>query len=796
MVKRLARAWLMLLGGVIVAAGLFFAIGGGRLVALGGSVYFLLAGVVLIASGVQIARARASGAVLFGIVFALTIPWALWEVEVAFWPLLSRLLAMAVGAGVVALSWPLMRGVSGRSRVPALALGGILLAASVAAMAGMFVPHRPVEVDGATRAIAAAGAWRNWSAYGHSDGGDRFVALDQINRSNVDQLKVAWTYHTGDVAISDGNGAEDQNTPLQIGDTLFVCTPHNNVIALDGATGRQKWKTVVDAHASVWMRCRGLGYFDAAAPLLPVRAPGATPAVVVTVPAGAPCRRRILMNTIDARLIALDADTGRFCPDFGTNGQVDLKAGMGAAPDAQYQLTSAPTVAGTTVVVGGRVADNVQVDMPGGVVRGFDVVTGRLRWAFDPGNPAVTSTPPLGATYTRSTPNVWAPMSYDPASNTVFMPMGSSSVDIYGVPRTPLDHKYGASMVAVDATTGRVKWHYQTVHNDLWDFDVPMQPTLIDFPVNGRRVPALVFGTKAGQLYVLDRATGRPLTRVVEQPVQPGNIPGEPYARTQPRSVEMPQIGVPQLTEADMWGATPFDQLLCRIAFRSMRYQGLYTAPGTDKSLSFPGSLGGMNWGGLSLDPASGTIFVNDMRLGLWQQMSPQTHESQSVANTGGEATNTGMGSVPMKGTPYSVTKDRFLSALGVPCQAPPYGTLSAVDLATRRIKWQVPVGTVRDTGPLGIKMALPIPIGLPTLGGTLATQGGLVFIAGTQDYYLRAFDQANGHELWKGRLPVGSGGTPVSYRAPNGKQYVVVTAGGARQSPDRGDYVIAYTLP
>jgi quinate dehydrogenase (quinone) len=798
----LGRLWLVLLGAIITLAGLFFAVGGGKLVSLGGSWYFLLAGIGLVIAGLLIIRRKPAGALLFGLVFVLSAVWAIWDAGFEFWPLISRLLAIAVGSIVVALSFPLLRRSAGRTPAYGASFGlAIVLAiGTAAAFYGMFVPHAPVVASGAGPArtpVDPAREQKNWEAYGNTSGGSRFAALDQINLDNVGDLKVAWEYHTGDTPISPGaNGAEDQETPLQVGDRVFVCTPHNNVIAIDADTGKEIWKAEINAKSSVWMRCRGLAYFDATRALEQPSAPNSTPVTAVNVAPGALCERRILMNTITAELIALDADTGAFCPDFGTNGRVDLKVGMGQAADPSYVLTSAPTLAGTTVVVGGRVADNVSTDMPGGVMRGFDVVTGQLRWAFDPGNPNITLLPPPGESYTRSTPNVWASMSYDAASNTVFMPVGSPSVDLYGATRTDLDHKYGASMLALDATTGREKWVYQTVHNDLWDFDVPMQPSFIDFPkADGTTVPALVFGTKAGQLYVLDRATGQPLTKVDDVPVKPGNIPNEPYSPTQKLSVGMPQIGAKTLTESDMWGATPFDQLLCRIAFKGMRYDGIYTVPGTDLALNFPGSLGGMNWGGLSTDPNSNYIFVNDMRLGLWIQMKEAA--PTKAVNSGGESVNTGMGLVPMKGTPYAVDKNRFLSALGIPCQAPPFGSLTAIDMKTQKIAWQVPVGTVEDTGPLGIKMGLPIPIGMPTLGGTLATQGGLIFIAGTQDFYLRAFSTATGKEVWKARLPVGSQGGPMTYKSPKtGKQYVIISAGGARQSDIRGDYVIAYALP
>ncbi|MDN5509634.1 MAG: membrane-bound PQQ-dependent dehydrogenase, glucose/quinate/shikimate family, partial [Pseudomonas sp.] len=688
-----SRFLLLGLGVVIALLGLALAVGGAKLVSLGGSWYFLLGGVAMAISGLLIARCKPAGAWLFAAFLVATAVWAVADVGLEYWPLFSRLFMFAVIGVVVALVYPLLAGKPARGAYGVAAV----LALGVAVAAGnMFVAHPSVAPTGAgpgVTPVAAADAQKDWAHYGNTEGGSRFAALDQINRDNIDKLKVAWTYHTGDVAISDGNGAEDQLTPLQVGNKVFICTPHNNLIALDADTGKELWKNEVNAKSAVWQRCRGMAYFDASAPIAQPTQPDSSPVLAASVPAGAQCQRRLLTNTIDARLIAVDADTGKFCEDFGTHGQVDLKAGLGNVPDSYYQLSSAPLMAGTTVVVGGRVADNVQTDMPGGVIRGFDVITGQMRWAFDPGNPEDKQAPTGDATYVRSTPNSWAPMSYDPLMNTVFLPMGSSSTDIYGVERTQLNHKYGASVLALDASTGAEKWVYQTVHNDLWDFDLPMQPSLIDFtpPGSDKAVPAVVIGTKAGQIYVLDRATGKPLTDVQEVPVKAANIPNEPYSLTQPKSVGMPQIGAQTLTESDMWGATPYDQLLCRIDFKGMRYDGLYTAPGTDKSLSFPGSLGGMNWGSISTDPVHGFIFVNDMRLGLWIQMIPSQNKAQ--ASSGGEALNTGMGAVPLKGTPYAVNKNRFLSVAGIPCQAPPFGTLTAIDMKTQKVAWQVPVG-------------------------------------------------------------------------------------------------------
>lgn len=596
---------------------------------------------------------------------------------------------------------------------------------------------------------------------------------------------MAWIAHTGDIPQSNGSGAEDQNTPLQIGNTLYVCTAYGKVLSLEADTGKELWSYDPKASAPNWQRCRGLGYYDNAAQ------PASSPVVAASASAPAMCERRLFLPTIDARLIAIDADTGKPCADFGDNGTVDLKAGMGEVKPGYYQQTSTPLVAGNLVVVGGRVADNFSTGEPPGVVRAYDVHTGELAWAWDPGNPAITKLPPAGETYTRGTPNVWSAMSYDAKLNLIYLPTGNATPDFFGGERTELDDKYSSSIVAVDATSGKVRWHFQTTHHDLWDFDLPSQPLLYDLPDGkGGTTPVLVQTSKQGMIFMLNRENGQPVAKVEEREVPQGNVPGERYSKTQPFSVGMPNIGNETLTESDMWGATPLDQLLCRIEFKGMRHQGVYTPPGIDRALQYPGSLGGMNWGSVSVDPNNAIMFVNDMRLGLANSMVPR-----SKVPTG--ASGIEMGLVPMDGTPFGAIRERFLSPLGIPCQKPPFGTMSAVDLKSGKLVWQVPVGTVQDTGPLGIKMRMPMEVGMPTLGASLSTQSGLLFFAGTQDFYLRAFDTATGKEIWKERLPVGSQSGPMTFVSPkNGKQYIIISAGGARQAAERGDYVIAYALP
>ncbi|WP_455424498.1 glucose/quinate/shikimate family membrane-bound PQQ-dependent dehydrogenase [Dryocola sp. LX212] len=786
--RGLASGLLWLLGGLMALIGLAIGIGGAYLVSLGGSWYFLLMGIVMLVSAVLIFRKKTSGLVLYALAFICTIFWAISDAGMDFWPLFSRLFTFAVLAFLAAIAWPILRAANGAATVkkaPAYGIAAVLAVCMLVSAGWMFVPQVQVAAkeDVPVKPVTPAEAQKDWKHWGNTTHGDRFAALDQINKGNVSELKVAWTAHTGDIPQSNGSGAEDQNTPLQVGDTLFVCTPYSKVLALDVDSGKENWRFDSKATAPNWQRCRGLGYFEettqkAAATLAEPAQPAA-------------CPRRLFLPTTDARLLAINADNGKLCEDFGDHGTVDLKVGMGEVKPGYYQQTSTPLVAGNVVIVGGRVADNFSTGEPPGVVRAYDVHTGKLAWAWDPGNPNITGVPPEGQTYTRGTPNVWSAMSYDAKLNLVYLPTGNATPDFFGGTRTPEDDKYSSSLVAVDATSGKVRWHFQTTHHDLWDFDLPSQPLLYDLP-NGKggTTPVIVQTSKQGMIFMLNRETGEPVAKVEERPVPQGNVEGERYSKTQPYSVGMPMIGNETLTESDMWGATPIDLLICRIEFKGMRHQGVFTPPGLDRSLQYPGSLGGMNWGSVSVDPNNSLMFVNDMRLGLANYMVPR-------ANVAKDASGIEMGIVPMDGTPYGAMRERFLSPLGIPCQKPPFGTMSAVDLKSGKIVWQVPVGTVQDTGPLGIRMHMPIPIGMPTLGASLSTQSGLLFFAGTQDFYLRAFDTANGKEIWKSRLPVGSQSGPMTYVSPKtGKQYIVINAGGARQSPDRGDYIIAYALP
>ncbi|MCT6882025.1 MAG: pyrroloquinoline quinone-dependent dehydrogenase, partial [Snodgrassella alvi] len=509
------------------------------------------------------------------------------------------------------------------------------------------------------------------------------------------------------------------------------------------------------------------------------------------------CRRRIVVSTVDARLFTLDADKGTLCPGFGNKGYVDLKTYMGPTENSKrYHPTSVPVMMGHLTVVGGWVRDIVHGE-PSGAVRAFDVRDGKLVWTWDIGKPDGLAKP--GQNYTLETPNVWTIPTYDKELNQVYLPTGNGPPDYWGGDRNHIKEKFGAAVVALDASTGKLRWVRQLIHHDVWDYDLPSQPVMYDVTNDkGQKVPALIQTTKTGQIFVIDRRNGEFVTKVVERPVPTAPAAeGEHLATTQPDSVGMPSIGNETLTEQRMWGITPFDQLYCRILFKKSVYKGRFTPPGAQPYIEWPSLLGGMNWGGISIDESRNLMFVNDMRMALRMQLVTREQAKQYKVSTDEVPGFMGTIRPQVAGIYGGVKIDILQSPLGVPCQQPPFGTMSAIDLTTKQLVWQVPLGTVQDTGPLGIKTHQQMPIGMPTLGGPTATASGLVFFAGTQDYYLRALDAKTGKEVWKARLPVGSVAAPLIYVSPKtGKEYVVISAGGTSHATDVGDYVIAYALP
>lgn len=816
-----ARIWAAFGGGVIALVGLVLLGGGGYLIFLDGSPYYMLAGAGVLAAGVMLVRRDQTAGLVYAAVLAATLAWGLWEGGFSFWPLLPRLFAPAVLGLFVLLVIPAApKGVWRGRSAAATALVSLaclaVLGASVPATFDVGQAEAPAVVTGAAPPAEASSDWRY---YGRDPGGSRYAPVDQINRENVDELKVAWTFRTGEKF---NRGSEDQNTPMQVGDTLYVCTPTNVVIALDADTGKEKWRHDPHVKTGFWNRCRGVGYWDGTQPKVALAnlpagaqpAPAKTPsaaagkpaakvpavapkpaAVVAAAPAGpAPlCARRVISSTINAELYALDAETGAPCPGFGQGGKISLTTGIGPIKKGFYFQTSTPTVIGDRIVIGGWVADNQEIAEPAGVVRAFDVRTGELVWAWDLGNPAITKLPPEGQTYTRGTPNVWSTPAFDPELGLIYLPTGNSTPDYWGSHRSLMSEFYSSSIVALDVATGKERWVFQTVHHDVWDYDVPSQPMLIDFPVAGGTAPALVQLTKRGQIFVLDRRTGKPLTKVVEVRTPRGAQPGEWLSPTQPYSVEMPTIGVDRLTEKMMWGATPLDQLACRITFKQLRYDGDFTPPGgkAQASLQFPGNAGGMNWGSGAFDARRGLLLVTDIRMPQSVRLLPTDKPGLQLKLAKDRPPPS------MKAVAYKSKNDWLLSPVFAPCLQPPHGTLTAIDVRTREIVWQVPVGTAEAEGPLGIASHLPIPIGSIGLGGPMTTAGDLTFHAATMDPYLRAYDNATGKVLWKAALPVGVGGTPMTYVSPKtGKQYVVVSAGGARMTKAKGDYIVAYALP
>ena len=768
---------------IVLIVAIAFLYGGVRLIAVGGSFYYVLAGVALLASAILLWRGNKRGSHLYGVLLAATLVWSLFEVGTDLWALATRLGFLSV-LGAWLLTPFARRGLYPRHKLPPALVGSVqsrwifsLSALAVIAIvnigshtsASQISPRNAILERASTDAPST-----EWHHYGNTTHGTRYARLDQIDASNVSALKELWHYRTGRMG-------QFKATPLQVGDLLYVCTAMNVVVALDAETGEKRWEfdpKMKIAPVGFNGTCRGVSYY---------RAPDGY---------SGDCPARIIMGTTDARLMAIDAASGERCASFGNAGEVDLLKGIGEAKPNIYLVTTPPLIARNFAVVGTRVADNFEVDEPSGVVRAYDAITGKFAWAWDMGRPGVNTEPADGEQYTRGTPNVWTLMSYDDALGLVYAPTGNSTPDFFGAHRSEASEKYSSSVVALDVTDGSVRWSFQTVHHDVWDYDVPSQPTLVDLPqADGSVMPALVQPTKRGELFLLDRRTGTPLADVEERPVPQGPVEYEWLAKTQPFSTGMPRFR-PDVSEADMWGLTPFDQMWCRREFRRMRYEGHFTPPSVEGTFVFPGNAGGFNWGGVAVDEDRQLLVATPLIMGSRLALIPRDKVPKDVKR------------YLQLGTPYAADIRMFMSPLQMPCVRPPYGRIAVIDLQTRQIVWNKRLGTTNESGPLGQKIGLRLPMGVPLAAGSIVTQGGLIFFGGGMDRYFRAFDLQTGDELWREYLPAPAQATPMSYLAPRTqRQIVVITVPGAsrfgmaesddKSPPDPlGGHIIAYALP
>ncbi len=781
-------------GAIVALIAIILLVGGIWLAALGGSAYYLVTGAAMLAAGLLLMRGRMLGAWIYVAVVFFTLLWAFWEVGGNGWALVPRVIAPAILLIAVLFA---MAALSLRPRRWRFALGGsaliVLFIAIGGATLGWLNAPRPLSPLPANRmamadpALMQAGT--DWPAYGGTESARRYSPLGQITPANVGKLKRAWMIHTGDLPSAAAKGTYGaENTPLKIGNSLYVCTPKNIVIALDPASGKQRWRfdpKVSDDAIPYTAACRGVSYYAV---------PGAA--------ADQACARRIIFGTLNARLFAIDASTGRACDDFGANGQVDTKIGMGNTPPGYVSINSPPTIVRGVVVTGHQVLDGQDRWAPSGVIRGFDAVTGKLKWAWDMMHPDWNGYPPAGQTWARGTPNMWTIASGDEALGLVYLPMGNSAADYYSGLRRPPENEYATSLVALDVTTGKPRWHFQAVKKDVWDYDFGAQATLVDYPSASGNIPAIVLPSKQGDIYVLDRRTGKPLTPVGTIKAPGGGV--EPSERAATQIVSLwHTLRKPDLTEKDMWGMSPIDQMICRIQFRKASYKGFYTPPESmRRSIEYPGYNGGTDWGGIAVDPVRGVIVANYNDMPNYVRLVPRKKANemgwaprdQARGNIGGAE---GAGD-PQAHTPYAIDVNAGwrLPFTGMLCKQPPYGGIRAIDIATGKTIWDRPLGTARTNGPFGIPSMLPVTIGTPNNGGAVVTASGLVFIAAATDNLIRAIDLKTGKTVWSDVLPAGGQATPMTYEA-NGKQYLVIYAGGHHfMETPVGDEVVAYALP
>ena len=622
----------------------------------------------------------------------------------------------------------------------------------------------------------------DWPEYGGGQG-QRFAEVDQITAANVDQLQPVWVYRSGDQSDGDSaaipSGSAFEVTPVLVEGALVFCTPFNRVIALDPLTGGELWRfdPEVDLRGNYGNQlvCRGISqWID---PLPDLRSA---------------CRSRIFTNTNDGYLLALDAMTGKLCSDFGSGGRINLNHGIGDQDYlGEYQLTSPPLVVGDRVVAGGAVSDNRRVDAPSGVVRAFDVRSGEQLWANDLAPPDFdyNSEPVSDEGFALGTPNVWGTMVADQARGLIYLPTGNPSPDYYRSGEPDMDY-YGTAIVALHTDSGEVAWHFNTVINDFWDFDVGGQPSLVDLDIDGESVPALIAGTKMGFIFVLNRETGAPVVDVEYQPVPVEGPLAAQLSPVQPFPPAAYRVA-PEVTAADAWGMTPIDEGECEDILSSARTGPIYTPVTEDWTVVAPSNLGGINWGGVAVDPNRQVIVARSSNVPFLVRLIKRDEFK------GRQGFEFSIELATQRGTPYAMARQPLLSSWGLPCNKPPWGTVTAIDISSGKQLWQVAHGTVRDVSPVPI----PWKIGVPGVGAPLITSSGLVFLGGAWENVLRAFDIGSGEELWQGRLPAGPQATPMSFQVKlddgDYKQLVVIAAGGhSRMGSDLGDYLIAFALP
>ncbi|WP_374708444.1 glucose/quinate/shikimate family membrane-bound PQQ-dependent dehydrogenase [Buttiauxella selenatireducens] len=769
-----------------VLTGLYLLIGGIWLVAIGGSWYYPIAGVVMLVTAGLLWQRKALALWLYAALLLCTAVWSVWEVGFDFWALTPRLDVLFF-FGVWLLLPFVYRHLIQPATGAAPALGAVLVITVIGLAWAVF--NDPQEINGTLKSDELATTASStipdadWPAYGRNQEGQRYSPLKQINDKNVAQLKEAWTFQTGDVKRpTDPGEITNEVTPIKIRDTLYLCTAHQQLFALDAATGKQKWKfdPRLDTNPSFQhVTCRGVSYHEATAD-------NASPDVV------SDCPRRIILPVNDGRLFAINADNGQLCESFANKGILNLQTNMPVTTPGMYEPTSPPIITDKVIVIAGAVTDNFSTREPSGVIRGFDVNSGKLLWAFDPGAKDPNTIPGDEHHFTLNSPNSWAPAAYDAKLDLVYLPMGVTTPDIWGGNRTPEQERYASSIVALNATTGKLAWSYQTVHHDLWDMDMPSQPTLADISdKNGNLIPVIYAPAKTGNIFVLDRRDGKLVVPAPEKPVPQGAAKGDYVTPTQPFS-DLSFRPKKDLSGADMWGATLYDQMVCRIIFHNLRYEGIFTPPSEQGTLVFPGNLGMFEWGGISVDPNRQVAIANPMALPFVSKLMPRGPGNPMEPPKDAKGSGSESGIQPQYGVPYGVTLNPFLSPFGLPCKQPAWGYISAVDLKTNEVVWKKRIGTVRDSSPL----PLPFKMGMPMLGGPISTAGNVLFIGATADNYLRAYNMSNGDKLWEARLPAGGQATPMTYEV-NGKQYVVISAGGHGSFGTKmGDYIVAYALP